>query len=29
MEVGNPIWNTYHVGNFFQIYTDFELIQRI
>jgi hypothetical protein len=28
MEVGNPIWNTHHVGNFFQISTDFELIQR-
>jgi hypothetical protein len=28
MEVGNQIWNTPHVGNFFQISMDFELIQR-
>jgi hypothetical protein len=28
MEVGNPIWNTFHVANFFQISTDFELTQR-
>jgi hypothetical protein len=28
MKVGNPIFNTSHVGNFFQISTDFELIQR-
>jgi hypothetical protein len=28
MEVGNLIWNTFHFGNFFQISTDFELIQR-
>jgi hypothetical protein len=27
MEVGNSIWNTSHVGNFFQISTDFELIK--
>jgi hypothetical protein len=25
MEVGNPIWNTSHVGNFFQISTDVKL----
>jgi hypothetical protein len=24
MEVGKPIWNTFHVGKFFQISTDFE-----
>jgi hypothetical protein len=28
MEVENPILNTFHVGNSFQIFTDFELIQR-
>jgi hypothetical protein len=26
MEVGNRIWNTFHVGNLFQISTDVELI---
>jgi hypothetical protein len=29
MEVGNRIWKTFHVGNFFQISTDFELIKRL
>jgi hypothetical protein len=28
MEVGNLIWNTYYVGNFFQISNNFELTQR-
>jgi hypothetical protein len=28
MDVGNPILNTSHVGNFFQISTDDELIKR-
>jgi hypothetical protein len=28
MEVGNPIWNTSHYCNFFQIFTDFELFKR-
>jgi hypothetical protein len=28
MEVENQIWNTFHVGNFFQISTDFKLTQR-
>jgi hypothetical protein len=28
MEVVNHIWNTFCYGNFFQISTDFELIQR-
>jgi hypothetical protein len=28
MQVGNPIWNTSHVGNLIQISTDFELIKR-
>jgi hypothetical protein len=28
VEVGNPIYNTFHYCNFFQIYTDFELIRR-
>jgi hypothetical protein len=26
MEVGNRIWNTFHVGNLFQISMDVELI---
>jgi hypothetical protein len=26
MEVGNRIWNTFHVGNLFQISTNVELI---
>jgi hypothetical protein len=29
MTVGNLIWNTFPVVNFFQISTDFELIQRL
>jgi hypothetical protein len=28
IEVVNLIWNTFHVGNIFHIFTDFELIQR-
>jgi hypothetical protein len=28
MELGNLIWNTSHVGNFFEISMDFELIQK-
>jgi hypothetical protein len=28
MEVGNPILNTFNIGNFFQVSTYFELIQR-
>jgi hypothetical protein len=28
MDVVNPIWNTSHVGNFFQFSNNFELIQR-
>jgi hypothetical protein len=28
MDVGNPIWNTSHVVNFFQISMDVELIKR-
>jgi hypothetical protein len=28
MEVGNPIWNTSHYCNFFQIFMDFELFKR-
>jgi hypothetical protein len=28
MDVGNLIWKTFHVGNFFQISTDVELIKR-
>jgi hypothetical protein len=28
MGVGNPIWNTFHYCNFFQISTDFELFKR-
>jgi hypothetical protein len=28
MKVGNPILNTFHVGNLFQISKDFELIKR-
>jgi hypothetical protein len=27
MEVGTSIWNTLHVGNFFQTSTDLELIK--
>jgi hypothetical protein len=27
MEVGNPIWNNFHIGNLFQISTEFELIK--
>jgi hypothetical protein len=27
LEVGNQIWNNFHYCNFFQIFTDFELIQ--
>jgi hypothetical protein len=27
MDVGNPIWNTFHYCNFFQIFTGFELFQ--
>jgi hypothetical protein len=29
MEVGNPIWNTSHVGNLFQIFMDVELIKEL
>jgi hypothetical protein len=29
MEVGNTIWNTFYVVNFFQISTDFELVKII
>jgi hypothetical protein len=29
MEVENQSWNTFHVGNFFQIPIDFELIPRL
>jgi hypothetical protein len=28
MGVETLIWNTCHVGNFFQIFTNFELIKR-
>jgi hypothetical protein len=28
MEVGNLICNTFHVGNFFQISKEFELLKR-
>jgi hypothetical protein len=28
MQIENPIWNTFDVGNFFEKSTDFELIQR-
>jgi adenine C2-methylase RlmN of 23S rRNA A2503 and tRNA A37 len=28
MGVGTPIWNTSHVGNFFQIAKDVELIKK-
>jgi hypothetical protein len=27
MEVGNPIWNTFHSGKFFQISMDSELFK--
>jgi hypothetical protein len=28
LKVENPIWNSFHYCNFFQIFTDFELIKR-
>jgi hypothetical protein len=28
LEVGNPIWNTFHYCNFFKNSTDFEIFKR-